>query len=533
MVTMDCNFTSLPYATTGYFSSIILDYLEKSSALQPYYNLPVSLEGIEAAIKQRRKFPTDRELLVSELRKQYEQLPVSPTQANIELLLKENTFTVTTAHQPVIFTGTLYFIYKIFHTIKMCSELRSKFPENNFVPVFYMGCEDADLDELGTFFLDGEKLVWETDQTGAVGRMQVKGLEKLLFRIEGELGIHPFGKNLMKILRDAYKNGDNIQTATLKLVHSIFGAYGLVIVIPDNANLKRRMLPVLEEELFRQTSSMIVQNTIDGLSKHYKIQANPREINLFYLKDNIRERIEKKDNKWRVLNTHIEFDEADLRKELHEHPERFSPNVILRGLYQETILPNLAFIGGGGEMAYWLELKDLFNHHGVPYPMLVLRNSFLIIEKKWKTQMDKIGLDIPSLFKNEDELFSSLVKQESSNQLNLSAEISQASAYYDHLRNVASNVDDSLVQHVSALQARALKPLQQLEKKLLRAEKRKYESGLRHLRAIREHLFPNNNLQERIDNFMPYYAKWGEEFLQTIYKYSSSFEQEFGVLIEK
>jgi len=245
-----------------------------------------------------------------------------------------------------------------------------------------MGSEDADLDELGSIWLNNEKIVWDTQQTGAVGRMKTAGLEKIIARIEGELSVQPYGKELLQLVKDCYINSPDIQTATFKLIDALFARFGLVVLIPDNPGLKKLLLPVFEDDLFNQTAAGIAEKTIEALAAHYKVQANPRAINLFYLKGDIRERFEKEDDGWRVVNTDIRFTPKTLLQEMHEHPERFSPNVILRGLFQETILPNILFVGGGGELAYWLELKNIFEHYKVPYPVLVLRNSFLIVEKK-------------------------------------------------------------------------------------------------------------------------------------------------------
>jgi bacillithiol biosynthesis cysteine-adding enzyme BshC len=293
------------------------------------------------------------------------------------------------------------------------------------------------------------------------------------------------------------------------------------------------MVPVFEEDLFQRKASSIVEDTIGALSKEYKVQANPREINLFYLKDDIRERFELKNDRWHVVGTNISFSEAELREELKQHPERFSPNVILRGLFQETILPNIAFVGGGGELAYWLELKNLFEYNRVPYPVLILRNSFLLIERKWEEKMERIGITQGDVFKSNDLLLNELVKRESQQQVTLLEEVNHADEYYGHLKSIAGNIDETLVTHVSALQTRALKSLLTLEKKMLRAEKKKFDEQQRQIVNIRSALFPQNNLQERVDNFMAYFAKWGSGFIDLIVKNSLTHEQEFVVLTEK
>jgi bacillithiol biosynthesis cysteine-adding enzyme BshC len=395
-----------------------------------------------------------------------------------------------------------------------------------------MGSEDADLDELGHVYLNSEKLVWDTKQTGAVGRMNTKGLDKLIHRIEGELSVQPFGKELIELLRTCYLQSPDIQTATFKIIHALFAEYGLIVIIPDTASLKKVMEPVFREDLLQQTPASIVSKTIEQLSQHYKVQAHPRAVNLFYFKDNVRELIEVKEGKYEVRNTNISFTEEEILAELHSHPDRFSPNVILRGLYQETLLPNIAFIGGGGETAYWLELKDLFNYYKVPFPVLILRNSFLIVEKKWQEKIHKLGLQSKDFFQPEQQLLTLLVSRHKNGELKLKQELEATERLYELLKNKAAAVDKSLLQHVEALQARTIKPLQELEKKLLRAEKKKYETEQRQIHAIQSALFPNNGLQERVDNFMPWYALWGKSFIQKVYEHSSTLEQEFTILEE-
>lgn len=531
---MDWIPTHLSYRQTGYFSKIITDYLAQAEPLKPYYAHPVSAEGLRASLTARQQSPVNREVLVAALKEQYNGMEASlPVGQNIDSLLQDNAFTVCTAHQPAIFTGTLYFIYKILHTIKLAESLSAQWPQYRFVPVFYMGSEDADLEELGKIYLDNEKLVWDAaGQTGAVGRMRPKGLNKILDRIEGEFSVRPFGGELIRLLREAYLDSPDIQTATFRLLHSLFEEYGLVVLIPDHAGLKRLMIPIFEEDLMKQTPARVVDQTIEELSKHYKVQANPRPINLFYLKDDLRGRIERVGDLFKVHESELVFTEHEIREELHRFPERFSPNVILRGLFQETILPNIAFIGGGGETAYWLELRSLFTHYKVPFPVLILRNSFLLIESARMQKLERAHLSATDIFKPEEELANDLVKKESQHQLGLDDEITTLLAYYERIKSLARSVDPTLAQHVEALQVKAVDPMRELEKKLLKAEKRKFTELQRQLHHLKSDLFPLNGLQERIDNFMPWYASRGPQFIHDLYKHSLTVEQQFVVLAE-
>ena len=531
---MDWKEQRIPIDQTGYFSRIITDYVNQADALKPFYTHPPTAEGLRQSLEARKNVKTDRATLVQELTRQYAGAP-KPGKAldNINLLSKPTTFTVCTAHQPAIFTGHLYFIYKILHTIKLAATLKTQYPENDFVPVFYMGSEDADLEELGNIWLGGDTLTWDTKQTGAVGRMNTKGLDKLLFRIEGQLSILPYGPGLIDSLKEFYPGSPDVQTATFRFLHHFFGEYGLVTLIADRPAFKKQMTRVFEDDLFNQTPATIVGESLVNIPEHYKVQANPRDINLFYLKDDLRGRIDRDGDRYIVHGSTLRFNAAEMRDELQNHPERFSPNVILRGLFQETILPNLAFIGGGGETAYWLELRRLFEHYQTPFPVLILRNSFLIVPPQWQEKIDRTGFSSADLFRPAEQLINDIVRRESENALSLEREITEANRYYEALKAVARPIDPSLEQHVQALQAKAVDPIRTLEKKLLKAEKRKFGDLRRQVHALKAALFPGGGLQERVENFLPLYAQYGPAFLEELYRHSPAIDQQFIILSAK
>jgi bacillithiol biosynthesis cysteine-adding enzyme BshC len=396
-----------------------------------------------------------------------------------------------------------------------------------------MGSEDADLDELGHVFINGEKHDWQTKQTGAVGRMKVdKALVKLIDNIAGEVVVYPFGAAIIAVIKNCYKEGVTIEQATFKLVNELFKNYGVLIILPDNAALKRLFIPVVEKELTDTFSHQQVAETVEAFPKEYKVQAGGRELNLFYLTDNSRERIIFENSKFQISNSQLQFSKQEIISELNNYPERFSANVILRPVFQEMILPNIAFIGGGGEIAYWLELKKVFDAVGVPYPVLLLRNSFLIIEKNHQSLLDKLNFTVASLFKTEQQLINELVKRESGLQLSLKNEMQTLDGFYTTLQQTTAAINSSLQKHTAALQTQALKKITALEKKMLKAEKKKFETQQRQLHKLKTVLFPNNNLQERIENFIPFYAKWGDDFIKTIYDNSLGLEQEF-VIVEQ
>lgn len=523
----------IPYHQTNYYSKIVIDYLNHAESLSSFYVYKPNKDGLKAALEKRLLFTVNREVLATALDSQYQSLVVSDaTKKNIELLKLETTFTITTAHQPNIFTGPLYFIYKILHAIKLAEFCKSIFPQYNFVPVYYMGSEDADLDELGHIYLRGQKLNWNTNQSGAVGRMKVdKGFMDLIENVASQIGVLPHGEEVISLIKSSYAQPTNIQEATLQLVNALFGKYGLVVIIPDNPLLKKQFDQVIKEELLHSLSIKIVQQTNELLeAKGYKPQAVARDINLFYLLDDNRSRIERNGNTWEVADLNKRFTEDEIIHELENHPERFSPNVILRGMLQETILPNIAFIGGGGELAYWLQLKELFDYHHVFCPLLVLRNSFLNIDERQSSLLAKLGLTAEELFSDTFDLQRKWIALHSKNDLNIATHLSHLEEVYKNLQQQVSHVSNSLATHTLALQANAVKKLELLEKKLLRAEKKNYEAAMRQIQAVKKSLFPNDNLQERIDNFMVYYAMYGSEWLDLLLQASLPIEQQFTIL---
>lgn len=527
---IDC--TYLPYSSTGYFSSMVSDYISGKEALQPFYDFAPSIAGVKSALLKRKQFATNRSLLVTVLQEQYKNVQLSPKQQEyIAQLAQGDTFTVCTAHQPNIFTGYLYFIYKIVHAIKLAEVLTKEIEDCNFVPVYYMGSEDADLEELGHIFMDGRKYEWTTKQQGAVGRMKVdKALVQLINEISGQLLVHPHGSEMVELIGQCYKEGASIQQATFDLVNALFADYGLLILLPDNHLLKNEFAPVIKKELQEQFSHKAVSETMAAFPSSYKIQAAGRELNLFYLTDDGRERIEKMNGEWSIVNGGKVFNEQEILDELKEFPERFSPNVILRPVFQETILPNIAFIGGGGEIAYWLELKKVFEAAGVPYPVLVVRNSFLLIDEKSNELIKKLQLTTQEIFTPEFEMMNELVRRQSDHQLSLEKEKASLKELYQQAGAVAAAVDKTLQAHTGALLKKALDKIEALEKKMLKAEKLKFEAQQRQLYKLKQQLFPNNNLQERTENFMLFYAKEGSGFIDSIYQHSLGLEQRFGVM---
>ncbi|MGZ9735821.1 bacillithiol biosynthesis cysteine-adding enzyme BshC [Flavobacterium sp. GNP002] len=522
----------ISYQNSGYFSSLMNDYLDQKNNLDSLYNRFPKLENFEDQIleKQNNYDNNNRSILVSTLQKQYSKIETSVlTKQNIEALNNPNTFTITTGHQLNLFSGPLYFLYKIISTINLTTELKAKYPTSNFVPIYWMATEDHDFEEINYFNFKGKKFRWNKESTGPVGRLSTEGLDEFLEIFTLEIGSNLNANTVKKLFENSYINHDNLADATRFLANALFGEYGLVILDADNQDLKRSFIPFAKEELLQQSSHKLVLETAEKL-KDYTVQVNPREINLFYIEDDLRERITFENDRYKVNHTKIEFSETEILSLLENHPEKFSPNVIMRPLYQEVILPNLCYIGGGGEIAYWLELKSFFAAAKVTFPMLLLRNSVLLATEKQAKKADKLELNWSDLFSKQAHLVTTKTIELSDFPVDLTHLKKQLQKQFQELYEVANKTDESFLGALKAQEVKQIKGLENLEKRLLKAQKRKLGDILQRITDLQNKLFPNQSLQERQTNFSEFYLEFGENLIPILVNQLKPLHSNFNII---
>ena len=512
---VDC----IPFKETGYFSQLICDYLDRSENLRPFYNRFPEIGNFKDQIEEKKAtYPVSRrQILVSSLKTQYVGHSVSKsTQNNIDSLLRENTFTVVTGHQLNLFTGPLYFLYKIVSTINLTKKLKKQYPEYNFVPIYWMATEDHDFDEINYFNYGGRKIQWDRKASGAVGELDTNGLDGVFQEFSEELKSTSNGKELKRIFEKAYLEHTNLADATRYLVNKLFGEYGLVIVDGNDPELKKLLVPYAKLDIFEHLAHKRVTETINTLtegSSSYNIQVNPREINYFYLTEGLRERLEARNGKYHVVNTKTDFSSSQLEEELNSHPERFSPNVIARPLYQEVVLPNLCYIGGGGELAYWMELKSYFEAMEVTFPMLLLRNSVLFLKEKQAKKAEKLGLSLADLFMGQDDVINKKIKEISEIKIDFTPQKELLEEQFREMYQLAQDTDKSFLGAVKAQEVKQKKGLDALEKRLLKAQKRKLNDHVTRITQLQNEIFPNHSLQERQLNFSELYMEMGSSLI--------------------
>jgi bacillithiol biosynthesis cysteine-adding enzyme BshC len=523
----------ISFQESGYFSKLIVDYLDEKPELKLLYNRFPKIENFNAQIEEKAlSYPQEnRKTLVRVLENQYEGFSVSEaTSKNLSLLTDSKTFTITTGHQLNLFTGPLYFLYKIVSTINLCEELKNHYPEYNFVPIYWMASEDHDFEEINYFNFKKTKIKWNTESQGPVGRLSTEGLETVLTFFASSIGIGQNAEYLKQIFENSYLKNNTLAEATRFLANELFGSKGLVILDGDDTSLKQLFVPYAKKELVNQTSFQKVSEVNTILANDYEIQVNPREINLFYIEDALRERIIFEDNLFKINNTKLVFSEKEIIELVEKNPEKFSPNVILRPLYEELILPNLCYIGGGGEIAYWLQLKSNFESNKITFPILLVRNSVVLATEKQLQKADRLHLTWADLFSNQQELFNKKTKEFSKFNIDFSEQKEHLIQQFEKLTLIANQTDKSFIGAVNAQKTKQIKGLENLEKRLLKAEKRVHSEKLEHIIVLQNELFPNHGLQERTANFAEFYLEFGHELIDKLFLNQHPLKSSFTII---
>ncbi|MDA0196234.1 MAG: bacillithiol biosynthesis cysteine-adding enzyme BshC [Bacteroidetes bacterium] len=518
------NLESITLDEAGCFSPLFTDYIKGEEKLKPHYGPTPHIESFQKLILERNFPQKSRQILQEVLHRQYGGIEkTEKVKFNLDLITKDNTYTITTGHQLNLFTGALYFIYKIVTVINACKRLKEQYPDSNFIPIYWMASEDHDLEEISHFNLFGKKHQWETDQAGAVGHMNPQSIAEQFSDLPDR----------GKFFIDAYAAGNTLAGAVRSYVNILFGDQGLLVIDADDRELKHQFSEVILDDIFSNTANQLVEKAATDLNAlGYKTQVFPREINFFYLDEGFRGRIIRDGDVYRVKKTELVFSPEELKKLIHESPEKFSPNVILRPLYQETILPNLAYIGGPAEIAYWLQLKEVFGHYKTPFPMLMPRNFALVISKTVMRKIEKTGLRMAQLFLPLDKLKKQFVAENTDKEIHLDHEISHVRAVFETIKEKAMEVDKSLGGLAGAEQAKTLKSLENIEKRIKKSEEQNQQVGIQQIESVKEKLFPHGHLQERHDNFLNFYVN-DDNFLQELMDKFDPFNYSFHIFKEE
>ncbi len=529
--------TKVPLLNTPVLNGLVKAYLTQNEDLRSFYNFLPEIDAFEQAISLRKQFPVNREKLQRVLQQQHKDfLELYPeVNQSVQLIIHEQSFTITTGHQICLATGPLYFVYKIASVIHTCKQLKTIHPNFNFIPVLWMATEDHDFEEINHLHLFQKKITWQTQEQGATGRIKTQGIQTFLTELNEILGSSVYDLPLFEKLEKAYVENKNLSEATRALVLHLFGSSGLLVIDADNRELKEEFIPLIKNDILQQVSYKEVSQSIrslvsKNLIKEEKVQVKPRLINFFYLDHQMRKRIVFENETYRVLDSNLQFTPEQLSEAIEQNPEKFSPNVIMRPLYQEHILPNLAYIGGGGELSYWLEFKSLFDAHKVFFPMLVLRNSFLWIDKKQEAKLMENKIAPSEIFEPFDFLIQKVLQQTSYSEIDCANEKQQVEHLFNHIKEQAISVEKTLGNSVEAEKQKTLKSIETIAHKINKASKQRHETQIGQIKKVKEQLFPEGNLQERYDNILWLQQKFGVSVIDTINSLANPFLKEFTII---
>ncbi|MFK7787097.1 MAG: bacillithiol biosynthesis cysteine-adding enzyme BshC [Crocinitomicaceae bacterium] len=468
-----------------------------------------------------------RDALVQALENQYK--GITENRPNFERLVAPNAFTVTTGHQLTLLAGPMYFVVKILEVIKLAKELSEKHQDYDVIPVFWMASEDHDFEEIQSANVFNRPMSVDYEERGPVGRFSADKLDEFKTQI-----LEFFGEDKrseIEPLIHAY-SGSNLADATRNLVHHLFGKYGLVIIDGDDPNLKAQYTSIISDELKFGKSEEAVLKTNESLTEDgFKIQVHVRPINLFYIEDGFRERIIRTDKGFEAGDK--SWSESELLELVEKDPTHFSPNALLRPVYQEKVLPNLAYVGGAGEISYWLQLKGVFDVYKIVYPIIQVRNSVLWIDKTTIKKMDKINLDWKDVFQDADVLKKEYVKLNSGDDLDFTKLDEMTATLIQEIEDRALSVDPNMKQLAEVEGKRLMKQLEGLKAKLIKTSKGKHDQAMKSIDSIKDRLFPNGGLQERSANFLTFCADGViQSRIETLYDALDPFSKNLIVLME-
>jgi bacillithiol biosynthesis cysteine-adding enzyme BshC len=511
-------FDTLSFANSGIFSKIDTAYAQDDAFLLSLVQYPPTLDGLKASIAIRKTYYTDRIILTNTISKQYEDLKIKSeiVHEQIQKLEQQDTFTVITAHQPVLFTGPIYFIYKALSAIKL-SMLLNEHQTHKIIPVFVIGGEDHDKEEINHLHIFNKKIVWETAQKGACGRFAIDDLEHVVQDLFQILGESTNALRLKQMIELAFSPGRTYAQATMSFLHQLLGKFGLLVVNMDEVSFKDKFKEIITDEILQHTSKNIIEKTqIKIQDAGYKPATYLRDINLFYLIDDHRVRIEIDGDCYIIQELNKRLTKEELILEIEQYPERFSPNVNMRPLFQELIFPNIAYIGGGGELAYWMERKQHFEHYGIPFPVLVRRDSAIWIDKNTSGKLEKLQLDVIDFMGDLELLINKFLEQNTDQQLDIAPEKDKIEVTLLQIVDKAQKIDPTLKGAFEAESIKILKMIESLGSRIVRAEKQKQDIHIKQIRQVKEKLFPNNVLQERHDNFIQLYLHYGDDLFEIL-----------------
>ncbi len=510
----------LPNRSMG-FSAFDLDYWLMPNRFISLTGASDPFDQIDRRLINNAADAAKRQNLVECLLQQYATIGSSEAVlSNIRLLAEPNAYTVICAHQPCLLGGPGFWLYKIATTIALCRQLSLQYPSLHFIPVYFCGLEDHDFEEINHLHVFKNKLEWKQSTGTAVGRLDTHGLLPVLDSLGDLFRDNAFATSFLSAQRELIAQSASYGEYYLKFTDSLFGEFGLIPFNPDDPNCKAVLRPILRREISEGVIARSCKLGTEALqSLGYEPQVNPRELNLFYHHQSGRKRLIRLDeHHFSLADDSQKWTLAELLNEVETSPGQFSPNVLLRPIYQELLFPNVAFVGGGAEIHYFLQLSGTFKEFGIPLPAIFRRNSAFYADARLVQKMMRTGFSFAEFLMPLHELEQQHIGRKASEQpISESAFVKLRSALED-ISQAAGGFDASTQTSIQAELHKIEKMIGHIEQRQTKFVKSQHENDLQQLRNIREQLFPGSTLQERHANFLPQYFRIGKTFIDELVK---------------
>jgi len=526
---MTINYSDIP----GH-QNLFLDYMYEFENVQKFYSINFRDDNSYPDLfkKVAKRNPGLREDLINIILGQYKDFqPSKQTISNIEGLGTDNTIAVVTGQQLGIFGGPMYTIYKTITAIKLSSFLNDKFPDYNFVPVFWIEGDDHDFDEIKYFNIidnqnnlkkisydDGLK---EEINRGSTAKIKLnKNFDDVFQQVNDTLRENDFKSDVMELLKNSYQSGQTLEYSFRSLMFQIFDEEGLIIFNPGDTKVKEILKPVFEKEIrdFRAHTDTLVTRSAE-LEEIYHAQVKVKPVNLFISEKDGRYSLEPDGKIFKVKNKRISYTEDELLQILTKSPERFSPNVLLRPICQDYLFPTGFYVAGPAEIAYFAQITPLYDYYAMEAPVIYPRASATILEKNIGKVLEKYEISMNDIYIEEKLLTHRIMGELSPYNLDKLFDDTKRDIdlTFDNLTEKLFGIDNNLKDLSDKSRQRVYQTLEQLAGKARQAEERTHETALRQIEKARLSLFPEKVLQERKINFIYFAHKYGINILKWMF----------------
>ena len=453
------------------------------------------------------------------------------TLQNIEALEKDNAYAVVTGQQVGLFSGALYTIYKALTAIKLAEKLSQR-ASAPVVPIFWLATDDHDFAEINHIDLldqTGELRRISYDDHPPEARVPVGGLkfsaeiDACVDALDEMTPPSEFKPEILSMLREAYQPGRTFAEAFSLWVTHLFSAHGLVLIDPSHPDLIAMAQQPLEREIGEGSplSRCAMQASERLIKKSYTPQVRQQEgkLNLF-LAEHERRPIHLAGDGFMVKDPERRFTRDELVETARETPHVLSPNVLMRPLVQDTILPTVAYVGGPGEIAYLAQLRGAYEEFEIPMPVVYPRKGFTLVERHIGSSLEALSLSIQDVWGGLSEKRNALAAEEvpASLQRALAGAAESLERDLEVVCREATAMDGSLGQTADGVRRKIQHQLSVLEGKVIQAAKRNQKIVGGKLTKLENTLYPNRHLQERVLNVTPLLMKYGFSWLDELYE---------------